>query len=145
MGSNTITISDQYDHVTFSDTSGNSQWETFLDLSVPTATVFRLLDGLAVRLDLDATGPSDLPDDAEVRFIVQPPDEEDVTQMGGKESLRRFNNADQYNEDEVYRLNLNQRYRLKEDRHFKMQVKSGTAVSASDSWAEQEIVRQTRG
>lgn len=149
---NTITLTDQAGDVTFSDTNGNNQPETFFDLTVPTATEYRLLpsrkmpqrdQGLFLRLNLDDSGPSDLPDDAQVRIIVQGPSEEDEQQIGGTISLRQFNNADQFDSEEVYRLQMDKEYRLKEDRHLKIQVISSTAVSASDSWAELEIVRLT--
>lgn len=147
---NTLWLTENNADVTVSDRGGRSgTYETFLDLQTPTGVKYELRPSsqlgdrhaLRVRLELrDSTGAL-LPDESTVKFIGQDATEEDSEQIGDSRTLRHFNNADQYNADEVFRLDINQRYTFTEDAHFKMQVDSSASVSWADSYIEFEVIR----
>jgi hypothetical protein len=141
----TVRITDNNNDVTVSDNGGNSGvYETILDLEPPTDVEYEVENrhpGLRIILNLEDSGSSELSADASVRFIAQDATEEDTDQMGREYRYGEFSEANQRNEEEVVRFDLEEDYLFTEGSHFKMQLDHGTAVAWANSSAEIEVVR----
>lgn len=142
---NVVRITENNNDVTVSDNGGNSgQFETIFDLEPPTDVEYEVEDrhpGLQIILNLQDSSGTELTDDAEIRFVAQDAVQEDLDQMGRVYRYGEFANANQRNEEEVVRFDLDADYRFTEASHFKMQLDHGTAVAWANSSAEIEIVR----
>lgn len=138
----TLWITDQNADVTTFNNGGNSgTFEEVFDLQTPTGVRYILRDGHRMRLDLDDSGDADLGDQSTIKVIATDSTEEDEIQIGDVRTLRQFNNADQYDSDEVFMFDLENEYEFTEDAHLKLKLDSSTAVSWSDSYIELEIRR----
>lgn len=151
---NTLFVTENHRDVTVSNRGGRPGTpETVLDLQSPTdveyhfppARQLRGRGGLRIRMQLYDTDGNLLPDDTTIRMIVQSPVEEDENQVGTTRTLRQFNSVNQYDSDEVFTLDINKRYELTEDAHFKIQIDSSVAVdwSADQTWVELETIRKS--
>lgn len=128
--------------VSASDTGGNSLWEEFIEVEVPDGVWYLLEAGQILRLVLQDTTPSELPNDAKIRVrVFGNTVKEDGEQLGGVRQYREFSNANQYDEDEVRRIEADKDILLKPGRYIVIEVNSSTAISASDSFYEQEVHR----
>lgn len=146
--SEVVERTDQHSDVTTTDGGGSSgDWSEILDLSPGRDVEYIVFDGMRIAFDPDSSSPADLPDNAQIKFVVEGVTEEDQRQIGSAVSLREFNSktdAEQFNEDFEFNLNVpRRRITVEADRHFKIYLDSGTAISWSDSWINFEVGRRT--
>ena len=134
---------DQDNDVTTSIAGANG-WETVWDLQ-PSTDIFYLLfksdhprlgsqGNLRLRLQFpqEGGGSTEISDNADVRVIKQDPTEEDVDQIGRTFKYRQFSQSDQYDEEDVVRLNHNRTIGIPEASHLKIQVDNSTAGNDVD-------------
>ena len=121
--------------------NGDSQqsFEDILDLEPPTDVAYEIRDNNALRftrLELDATGGTDIADNAELAWFVVGPTEVDDTQVTRTYTYGEFVNQDLRNaEEEMYfefRIKQNVVY-VTEGAHLKLKMRHDTAVDWSEA------------
>lgn len=138
-----VEVTDQDNDVTTSIAGANG-FETVFDLSPDTDIYYLLYQGdhpklgsqgnprLRLTLPQEGGGSTEISDDAKIRIIKQGPEEEDVDQLGQEFRYRRFSQADQFDEEDVVRMNLNRTVGVAEAGHLKIQVDNSTAGNDVD-------------
>lgn len=154
-----VSVTDQDNDVT-TTIAGANGYETVWDLSPSTDIYYWLLqadhpqlgsDGnLRFRMQLpeEGSGSTEISDDASVRLIAQGPEQEDTTQLGRSFKYRRFSQANQFDEEDVVRLHLNNDVKITEASHLKVQVDNSADgndvdLSQTGGFMEVELVRGT--
>ena len=132
-GDKRVEVTEQDNDVT-TTVAGANGYETIFDLSPSTDIYYWILKAdhpqlgsqgnLRIRMQLpqEGGGSTEIGDNAKVRLVGQGPEEEDTTQLGRSWRYRSFSQADQYDEDDVVRLTLNENVNITEAAHLKLQV-----------------------
>lgn len=154
-----VSVTDQDNDVT-TTVAGANGYETIWDLSPSTDIYYWLLqsdhpqlgsDGnlrLRMQLPEEGSGSTEISDDAQVKLIAQGPEQEDETQLGRSFPYRRFSQADQYDEEDVTRLHINNDVKITEASHLKLEIDNSTSgsdvdLSQSGGFVDLEMIRGT--
>lgn len=136
-GDKRVDVTDQDNDVTTS-VAGSNGFETVFDLNPSTDIYYWILKSdhpqlgsegnlrLRMQLPQDGGGSTQIGDDAKVRIAAQGPEQEDLDQLGRQWRYRRFTNADQYDEDDVVRIQLEKNVKITEAAHLLVQVDNST-------------------
>lgn len=135
-------VTDQDNDVT-TTVAGSAGWETVWDLSPGTDVYYFLLEGdhpslgslgnLRFRMQLpqDGGASTQIGDNAKIRIVARGP-EQDTTgdRLGRVYRYREFSNPDQFDADDVNRLNLPENVEITEGAHLEVQVNN--SVNSND-------------
>jgi hypothetical protein len=138
-GDTRVFVTDQDSDVSTS-VAGANGYETIYDLSPDTDISYLYLAGddpqlgsqgnLRLRLQLpqEGGGSTEIGDDANIRIIAQGPQEDkgDTKTLGRTFTYGEFSNTDQYDNEDVVRLDFEEPALITEAAHLKIQVDNST-------------------
>lgn len=154
-----VSVTDQDNDVS-TLVAGADGMQTVWDLQPSTDIYYWLLQGdhpqlgsegnLRFRMQLprEGGGSTEISDNATVRIVAQGPEQEDTTQLGRTFPYRRFSQANQFDEEDVTRLFLENDNKITEAAHLKVQVDNSDAgndvdLSQTGGYLEVEMIRGT--
>jgi len=122
-------------------------FDTILNFEVPSPFEYRLVNGKALRVDLEDSGGSDLEDTSEVLLAWQPPTDETVRKVD-KKDLRTYNGLsfseqrdDDFSDQVSYEVEQGV-LKIPTDYNILVQLDSPTQIDTSNSYVELEVQRE---
>lgn len=142
-----IRVTQHDNDVTVFDAGGvDGTPQTVFDLEPPTDIEYTVRNGHKLIIFLRDSDGDPIEDSAELFFIGQDQTEgeTDTRKMGRSYRYGEFEQANQRDEDEVVKLDLEKEYEFSEASHMKLQLDSETAVDWSESDIELEVIRKVQ-
>lgn len=146
-------ITERDSDITTSDNGGgNVSYEEILDLSPPADVLYEIRDSAGLKitaLSLDDSGDTELTDDAQLKWVVSDPQDDDWVTVSREYDYGEFANRDLLNAEEEMEIDFQESdldvVYIPRDHHLKLVMKHDTDVdwSKADTQIRWEIIEHS--